>query len=202
MRSFLVYDRDSVCFLWGENVGAASETASQPRAGVVNCFYPSMHAIRVSCARLLACGECHGVLSRSGCKAVLGLALGRCVRRVPAAVAQENRFCFAPANPDSTWNRSLVAHMIYWPGHLRAGERVPRRRPEMHIPAVATRGAEARPKICLELRSAGHKIFSRRGAGNFLFRTTVAGTEKAHSWSLTRPARSAWSTRIGNRIRT
>ena len=45
--------------LWSENVGAAFEAASQPRARVGNCFYPPMHAIRVSCARLVACGECH-----------------------------------------------------------------------------------------------------------------------------------------------
>ena len=113
----------------------------------------------------------------------------------PLPLRRRTDFVSVPANTDSTWNRNLVAHMIHWPGHLRAGERVPRRRPEMHIPAVATRGAEARPKICLELRSAGHKIFSRRGAGNFLFRTTVAGTEKAHSWSLTRHASTSQANR-------
>ena len=58
----------------------------------------------------------------------------------------------------------------------------------MYIPAVAARAAAARQNLFLEFRSAGHKFFSRRGAGNFFFRTAVAGTEKAHSWCLTRAA--------------
>ena len=63
----------------------------------------------------------------------------------------------------------------------------------MHIPAVTAGTAAARQNFCLEFRSAGHQFFSRRGAGNFFFRTAVAGTEKAHSWCLTTPTGpSSW----------
>ena len=172
--------------LWSENVGAAFEAASQPRARVGNCFYPSMHAIRVSCARLVACGECHEGYRAADAMQFWVWHWADASGEFPLPLRRGAYFPWRQRNPDSPWHRNLVARIVHWPRNLRAGEGVPRRRPEMHIPAVTAGTAAARQKFCLEFRSAGHQFFSRRGAGNFFFRTAVAGTEKAHSWCLTR----------------
>ena len=135
-----------------QNKGAASDcAASQPRAGIGNCFYQSMHAARVSCARLVACRECHEGYCAAGAMQSWVWHWADASGEFPLPVRRRAYFPWRQRNPDSTWNRSLVAHMIHWPGHLRAGERVPRRRPEMHIPAVATRGAEARQILFIRI---------------------------------------------------